>query len=125
MTSGRIQQIIDNLIAEAAAALAENDWPRLRARANAILALDPKNEDAQTLLEAAARAGGVAPHPADGPGAGASGGVSAPHASRKPSAPADPPVDLKALHAKIGKLALENDFLEGALSKAGLLSAKR
>ncbi len=30
------------------------------------------------------------------------------------------PVDLKALHAKIGELALENDFLEGALSKAGL-----
>jgi transposase len=36
-----------------------------------------------------------------------------------------PPVDLKALHAKIGELALENDFLEGALTKAGLLSAKR
>ena len=38
---------------------------------------------------------------------------------------AAPPVDLKALHAKIGELALENDFLDGALSKAGLLSAKR
>lgn len=36
-----------------------------------------------------------------------------------------PMVDLKALHAKIGQLALENDFLEGALNKAGLLSAKR
>lgn len=36
-----------------------------------------------------------------------------------------PPVDLKSLHAKIGELALENDFLSGALSKAGLLSAKR
>jgi transposase len=36
-----------------------------------------------------------------------------------------PAVDLKALHAKIGELALENDFLAGALSKAGLLSAKR
>ena len=35
------------------------------------------------------------------------------------------PVELKALHAKIGELALENDFLEGALTKAGLLSAKR
>jgi transposase len=34
-------------------------------------------------------------------------------------------VDLKSLHAKIGELTLENDFLEGALSKAGLLSAKR
>ncbi len=33
--------------------------------------------------------------------------------------------DLKILHAKIGQLALENDFLEGALTKAGLLSARR
>ena len=39
--------------------------------------------------------------------------------------PAAAPVDLKALHAKIGELALENDFLESALTKAGLLSAKR
>jgi transposase-like protein len=35
------------------------------------------------------------------------------------------PIDLKALHAKIGELTLENDFLEGALTKAGLLSVKR
>ena len=35
------------------------------------------------------------------------------------------PVDLKVLHAKIGQLTLENDFLEGALTKVGLLSAKR
>jgi transposase len=38
---------------------------------------------------------------------------------------AAPAVDLKVLHAKIGELALENDFLSGALSKAGLLNAKR
>ncbi len=38
---------------------------------------------------------------------------------------AAPAVDLKVLHAKIGELALENDFLAGALSKAGMLSAKR
>ena len=37
----------------------------------------------------------------------------------------EPAIDLKALHAKIGQLALENDFLEGALTKAGLLSARR
>ena len=36
-----------------------------------------------------------------------------------------PAVDVKTLHAKIGELTLENDFLEGALSKAGMLSAKR
>jgi transposase-like protein len=41
------------------------------------------------------------------------------------SATAEPPVDVKSLHAKIGELTLENDFLEGALTKAGLLSAKR
>ena len=39
---------------------------------------------------------------------------------------APPPLaDLKTLQAKIGELTLENDFLEGALSKAGLVSAKR
>ena len=38
---------------------------------------------------------------------------------------AAPAVDLKVLHAKIGELTLENDFLAGALSKAGILSAKR
>ena len=37
----------------------------------------------------------------------------------------EPVVDLKALHAKIGQLTLENDFLAVALTKAGLLSAKR
>ena len=36
-----------------------------------------------------------------------------------------PAVDVKTLHAKIGQLTLEKDFLSGALSKAGLLSAKR
>ena len=37
---------------------------------------------------------------------------------------AAPAVDVKTLHAKIGELALENDFLAGALNKAGLLSAR-
>jgi len=37
----------------------------------------------------------------------------------------EPTVDLKALHAKIGQLTLENDFLETALTRVGLLSAKR
>src|ERR1700757_1958323 len=39
--------------------------------------------------------------------------------------PATPVVDVKSLHAKIGELTLENDFLEQALTKAGWLSAKR
>ena len=37
--------------------------------------------------------------------------------------PAEAPIDVKTLHAKIGELTLENDFLEGALTKSGLLSA--
>ena len=36
-------------------------------------------------------------------------------AGGKPSAP---PVDIKALHTKIGELTLENNFLEAALGKA-------
>ena len=39
--------------------------------------------------------------------------------------PAAPTIDVKTLHAKIGELTLENDFLAHALSKAGLLSAKK
>ncbi|MBB5696308.1 transposase-like protein [Roseomonas pecuniae] len=41
------------------------------------------------------------------------------------SDPTTPAVDVRTLHAKIGELTLSNDFLSGALSKAGLLSAKR
>ena len=41
------------------------------------------------------------------------------------AADAVPVVDLKVLHAKIGELTLEKDFWSGALSKAGLLSARR
>jgi hypothetical protein len=33
--------------------------------------------------------------------------------------------DVKTLHAKIGQLALENDFLAGALGRIGDASAKR
>ena len=41
-------------------------------------------------------------------------------------APAEPAVDVTVLHAKIGELTLANDFLSGALGKAGLLPrAKR
>ena len=36
-----------------------------------------------------------------------------------------PAVDLTVLHAKIGELTLENDFLAGALGKAGRPCAKR
>ena len=39
--------------------------------------------------------------------------------------PPEPVVDVKVLHAKIGELTLANDFLAGALDKAGLLASAR
>jgi transposase-like protein len=36
-----------------------------------------------------------------------------------------PEIDVTSLHAKIGQLTLENDFLSGALDKAGLLPSAR
>lgn len=38
---------------------------------------------------------------------------------------AEPAIDVKTLHAKIGELTLVNDFLSGALGKAGLLPSAR
>ena len=40
-------------------------------------------------------------------------------------AAAAPVIDVKTPHAKIGELTLANDFLEGALGKAGLLPSAR
>ena len=37
----------------------------------------------------------------------------------------EPAVDITVLHAKIGELTLANDFLAGALGKAGLLPSAR
>ena len=36
----------------------------------------------------------------------------------------DKGADVKKLHTKIGQLTIENDFLEGARTKAGRLNAK-
>ncbi|AGG75690.1 Hypothetical protein SMc03249 [Sinorhizobium meliloti 1021] len=49
-------------------------------------------------------------------------GVFGDEAKTEPTAPT---VDVKTLHAKIGELTLENDFLSGALGKAGLLGGKK
>jgi hypothetical protein len=44
----------------------------------------------------------------------------------KPKTSKEPEFDVRSLHAKIGQLTLENDFLGEALAKAGLLgSAKK
>jgi len=39
--------------------------------------------------------------------------------------PTAPTIDVKTLHAKIVELTLENDFISGALGKAGLLGGKK
>ncbi|MCC7195508.1 MAG: hypothetical protein IT356_08145 [Gemmatimonadaceae bacterium] len=39
--------------------------------------------------------------------------------------PAGPPVEVKTLHAKIGDLAPENNFLDRALTRARWLSARQ
>jgi transposase len=39
--------------------------------------------------------------------------------------PGTPTIDVRLLYAKIRELTLEDDFLEGALIKGGLLSATR
>ena len=57
---------------------------------------------------------------ADSAGGGREGeGVMASEFDSKVATPTAPVVDVKELHAKIGQLTLENDFLEGALTKAG------
>lgn len=40
----------------------------------------------------------------------------------RPRASKEPEIDIKSLHAKMGQLTLEKDFLKGALDKAGLWS---
>lgn len=53
-------------------------------------------------------------------------GVADVFGDKQPKAREEREIDVTSLHAKIGRLTLENDFLEGALAKAGLLpSAKR
>ncbi len=43
----------------------------------------------------------------------------------KKAEPVGPAVDVKTLHAKIGELTLESDFLSGALRETGLLGGKK
>lgn len=54
MPSERVQRQIDRLLDEAEVALGRLDWPEVRARADAVLALDPQNADARTFRDARA-----------------------------------------------------------------------
>ena len=51
-------------------------------------------------------------------------GVPSVFGSERTGASSSPAIDLKTLHAKIGVPTLENDFLESAPSKSGMLSEK-
>ena len=64
MPSERVQRQIESLLDEAEVAVRALDWATVRARTDAVLALDPENADARTLLDAAARAGATAAQPA-------------------------------------------------------------
>ena len=56
MASERFQRQIDRLLDEAEEALSRFDWERVRQCAQAVLAIDPENQDGSTFLAAAERA---------------------------------------------------------------------
>ncbi|MCB9485224.1 MAG: protein kinase [Thermoflexaceae bacterium] len=56
MPSERMQRRIDSLLDEAESAIASMDWETVRARCQAVLALDPGNADAEAYVVAAERA---------------------------------------------------------------------
>ena len=55
MPSERVQRQLDALLDEAETAIRAEDWDTVQARCNAVLRLDPENEDARAYLEAALR----------------------------------------------------------------------
>ena len=68
MASDRIQRHIDRLLDEVDDAMAQLDWEQVRDRAQAVLALDPGNEDAMGFSAAADRAlGSSGPPPSPQP----------------------------------------------------------
>ena len=77
MPSERVQRQIDRLLDEAEAAMRTLDWATVRARTDAVLAIEPENEDARTFLDAADRA-----EPSAQP---ASSQTSAPRPRRRPT----------------------------------------
>ena len=60
MPSERVQRQIDALLDEAEQAIRELDWETVLRRCQAVLMLDSQNEDAQTYLESAEKAGASA-----------------------------------------------------------------
>ncbi|MCI0787698.1 MAG: serine/threonine protein kinase, partial [Chloroflexi bacterium] len=71
MASERFQRQIDRLLDEAEAALSQFDWDRVRQCAQAVLAIDPQNDDGLTFLATAERAMGGSVAPAGQPASAA------------------------------------------------------
>lgn len=59
MVSERTQRQIDRLLDEAEDAMRQLAWDTVRARVQAVLSLDPENQDARNYLAAAERAMGL------------------------------------------------------------------
>ncbi len=70
MASERFQRRIDRLLDQVEVAVDQLDWEGVRSRAQAVLALDPGNDDAINFLASAERAlSGSAPPPTSQPAA--------------------------------------------------------
>ena len=68
MASDRVQRQLDRLLDEVDEAMTQLDWEQVRDRSQAVLALDPENEDALRFLAASERALGTsAPSPMSKP----------------------------------------------------------
>src|SRR5437870_38110 len=72
MTSERFLQRIERLLEQADDALDRLDWDEVRARAEAVLRLDPENADAKALLAAVDRGPNVGQAPSPAPSSAAS-----------------------------------------------------
>jgi len=76
MTTEFLQRQIERLLAQAAEGLERLDWELVRARAQAVLALQPDNPDARGLLDAVSRAtGSTRPRQPSAPGTGVPSGT--------------------------------------------------
>ena len=62
MTSERLRKRVEQLLDEGEDAIGRLDWEVVRARAQAVLAIEPGNEDGLALVAVADRAQGGEPH---------------------------------------------------------------